>query len=109
MPKAMVFVSIAPSQLPYYKAIVNIMWNALWCGLLLVAGLLVALEANINKTNDPLYADTMTWVSIIICITSYSAACTCTFSQYVTTSNIAEANTCVDSINKTSDQCMQTP
>jgi hypothetical protein len=50
-------------QLPYYEAIVNIMWNALWCGLLLVASLLVALEANINKTSDPLYADTMTWVS----------------------------------------------
>jgi hypothetical protein len=50
-------------QLPFYESIVNVMWNALWCGLLLVAGLLVALEANISNTSDPTYADTTTWVS----------------------------------------------
>lgn len=51
-------------QLPYYEAIVNVMWNGLWCGLLLVAALLVTLEANVNHTSDPVYADTLTWVSI---------------------------------------------
>ncbi|WIA20263.1 hypothetical protein OEZ85_006098 [Tetradesmus obliquus] len=48
-------------ELPYYEAIVNVMWNGLWCGLLLVAALLVTLEANVNHTSDPVYADTLTW------------------------------------------------